>query len=136
MSPLSPIEMLCCAIATKEGFFNPTPDLPEINNNPGDLRASPLNRFKDSHGFVKFLSEQEGIAALYQQVLRFAMMGFTVRQVITTWAPPQAADGGNNTEQYIKEVCQWTGLADSTKVWDILPCVNMYAYKLPDAPNS
>lgn len=116
-------------MATKEGWFAPLPNLPRTNNNPGDLRASPLNRLKDAHGFVKFTSPEEGIAGLYQQILRYALMGFTIRQLITAYAPPTGSDGGNNTELYIKDVCTWTGLPDTTTLWDILPCENMYTYK-------
>lgn len=132
MDKLNPIELFCSAIATKEGWFAPLPNLPRTNNNPGDMRASPLNRLKDKNGFVKFLKPEEGIAGLYQQVCRFAMMGYTGRQIITLWAPPSGSDGGNNTEQYITQVGQWTGLSMDTQLWDYLPCVNLYTYnKVP-----
>lgn len=130
---LSKFEQLCSAMATKEGWFAPLPNLPRTNNNPGDLRASPLNRLKDKYGFVQFKTPEEGIAGLYQQMARYAMMGFTIRQVITAYAPPTGPDGGNNTEKYISDVCGWTGLTDSTVLWDLFPCVNMYTYK--DGPN-
>jgi hypothetical protein len=123
---LSKLEAVCSAIATKEGWFAPLPNLPRTNNNPGDLRASPLNRIKDKHGFVQFTKPEEGIAALYQQVLRFAMMGFTVRQLINTWAPPTGTDGGNNTTLYIQQVCDWAQVTPDTVLWDLLPCENMY----------
>lgn len=136
MRILAPIELFCSAIATKEGFFVPQQDLPKTNNNPGDLRASPLNRFKDSHGFVKFLSASEGIAALYHDVLLKSLKGMTPRQIITVWAPPSGSDGGNNTEQYIKEVAAWTGLDMDQPMWNNLGLENMYVYKLPNAPTS
>lgn len=136
MRQLAPIELFCSAIATKEGFFVPQQDLPKTNHNPGDLRASPLNRFKDSHGFVKFNSDLEGIAALYHDVLLKTVRGMTPRQIITIWAPPTGADGGNNTELYIKEVAAWTGLDMDKPMWNNLALENMYVYKLPNTPGS
>lgn len=126
---MSPLEALCSAIATSEGFFAPQPDLPKTNHNPGDLRASPLNRFKDSNGFVKFVSDPEGIAALYHQVTLMAVRGMTPRQIVTVWAPPTGADGGNNTAQYITSVQRWTGLDMDQPLWNSLPLQNMYLYK-------
>ena len=129
---MGPLELLCSSIATSEGFFAPQDDLPKKNHNPGDLRASPLNRFKDKAGFVIFQSDKEGIAALYHQVTLMAVRGMTPRQIITVWAPPTGADGGNNTEQYIKSVAAWTGLDMDKPLWDALPLRNMYV-KFPDA---
>lgn len=125
---LSKLELFCSSIATSEGWFAPQDDLPKTNHNPGDLRASPLNRFKDSHGFVKFQSDSEGIAALYHQVLLMAVRGLTPRQIVTVWAPPNAADGGNNTDAYIANVARWTGLDMDQPLWVALPLENMYTY--------
>lgn len=125
----SPLELLCSAIATSEGFFATGTDLPKTNHNPGDLRASPLNRFKDKNGFVQFQSDAEGIAALYHQVTLMAVRGMTPRQIITVWAPPTGPDGGNNTDAYIASVAKWTGLDMDTPLWNSLPLTNMYLYK-------
>lgn len=127
----SKLELFCSSIATSEGFFAPGPDLPKTNHNPGNLRASPLNRFKDSHGFVKFLSDTEGIAALYHQIILYAVRGLSGRQIITIYAPPIAKDGGNNTEAYIASVARWTGIDMDQPLWNYLPLENMYAPKLP-----
>lgn len=126
---MSPLELFCSSIATSEGFFAPGPDLPKTNHNPGDLRASPLNRFKDKNGFVKFMSDAEGTAALYHDVLLKTVRGMTPRQIITVWAPPSGPDGGNNTEAYIASVAKWTGLDMDKPLWLSLPLVNMYSYK-------
>jgi len=123
---MSPLELLCSSIATSEGFFAPGDNLPKTNHNPGDLRASPLNRFKDKNGFVKFQSDPEGIAALYHQVTLMALRGMTPRQIITVWAPPTGADGGNNTDAYIASVAKWTGLDMDKPLWFSLPVENMY----------
>lgn len=126
---MSPLELFCSSIATSEGFFAPQEDLPKDNHNPGDLRASPLNRFKDKNGFVIFQSDKEGIAALYHQICLYAIRGFTGRQIITMYAPPTGPDGGNNTEAYIASVAKWTGLDMDKPLWNSLPLENMYLYK-------
>lgn len=102
---MHPLEVFASCIAQSEGFFAPAnvADLPKTNHNPGDLRASPLPRKKDAHGFCIFLSDIEGWMSLVVQVMLYAQRGYTIRQAITSWAPPQAADGGNNTENYIAE---------------------------------
>lgn len=74
------------------------------------------------------MSDSEGIAALYHQICLYAVRGLTGRQIITIYAPPIAADGGNNTEQYIREVGVWTGLNMNEPLWNSLPCVNLYSY--------
>lgn len=122
---LSPIELLASAIATKEGFYAPGNPPPVRNHNPGDLRASPLNRFHDAHNFVMFQSNAEGIAALYHQLLLMALRGETVRQAIAIWAPP--ADG-NNTQSYFDDVTKWTGLDIDKPIWDYLQVQNLYTY--------
>jgi hypothetical protein len=123
---MSPLELFASAIATKEGWFAPIPNLPRTNNNPGDLRASPLTRPKDKYNFVVFTNPREGTAALYHDLLLKAMRGMSVAQIITAWAPPS---DGNNTAQYIKEVCAWTGLKPTDLLWDSLPLQNLYTYK-------
>ena len=97
---------LCSAIATAEGWWDPNPNArPKRNNNPGNLTASPLERPKDPR-FVKFLTPQEGIAALYNQVARHILRGYTLRQFITAWAPPHE----NDTENYVRETARRVGL--------------------------
>lgn len=111
---MHPIELIASAIAQSEGFYAPQSDLPKTNHNPGDLRASPLPRKKDSHGLVVFLSDTEGWMSLIVQLLLFAQRGYTIGQTISTWAPPTGADGGNNTSLYLSETLRrmnskWTG---------------------------
>lgn len=116
---MHPIELLASAIAQSEGFYAPQDDLPKSNHNPGDLRASPLPRKKDSHGFVQFLSDNEGWMALLTQLMLYALRGYTLQQAIYAWAPPQAADGGNNTALYLSETVRRTGIQPDTKLWDL-----------------
>lgn len=113
---MSPIELIASAIATQEGYYAPGNTLPKQNLNPGDLRASPLIRKKDSHGFVIFQSESEGFMSLLVQILLYAQKGFTLRQAINAYAPPTGADGGNDTTGYLANVSKWTGIDPDTKL--------------------
>jgi len=107
---------LACAIATAEGWFHPDPTvLPRRNNNPGNLRASPLTRPKEK-GFVKFAGPKEGIAALYHQIAKHVLRGYTLRTLVEKWAPPTE----NDTERYVRETARRTGLDPDVPLWDYL----------------
>lgn len=118
----APIELLASAIATKEGYFDSQTNTPHKDNNPGDLTASGLNRPKDRHGFVIFKSRQEGIAALYSQLMIYAVKGYTIKQMIMKYAPP---GDGNDDVQYVKEITDWTGMDPNRKMMDYLTIVNL-----------
>lgn len=122
---MNEIQNLASAIATKEGWFATANDIPKEDNNPGDLRASPLDRTKPL-GFVKFNSPQEGIATLYWQILFYALRGATARTCIQAWAPPTGADGGNDTAAYLADVQKWTGLDLDVPLWNYLKLENAY----------
>jgi hypothetical protein len=111
------VSKLASAIATAEGWWAAGKDPPRNrrNHNPGNLTASPLNRRKDGP-FVRFESDAEGTAALCQQILRHVLRGYTLRQLITAWAPPSE----NDTENYIRETVRRTGLDPEKKLWDYL----------------
>lgn len=114
---MHPLELAASAIGTAEGYYAPGNPPPKSNKNPGDLRASPLPRQKDKHGFVIFNSDAEGIAATIYQLCLFAVRGFTWKQALTAWAPPS---DGNNTDLYISEFARRTGLALDAKIYDSL----------------
>lgn len=116
---MHPIEKLASAIAQSEGFYAPGQTLPKANHNPGDLRATPLPRKKDSHGFVIFGDDKEGFMGLLTQLMLYALRGMTLRQAIESWAPPTGSDGGNNTELYIRETVRRTGITADTKLEDL-----------------
>lgn len=98
---------LCSAIATEEGFFVPG-TLPAKNNNPGDLRAAPwLTNPTIEKGFWHARSLPEGIAGLYHQVALDISRGWTLTQLISSWAP---ASDGNRTQQYILDVAKKVGI--------------------------
>ena len=110
------LHRIASAIATAEGWFSPDPNArPRRNHNPGNLTASPLERTKDGR-FVRFKHDQEGTAALYNQVARHILRGWTLRQFITAWAPPSE----NDTENYIRETVRRTGLDPDVPLWNYL----------------
>ena len=108
---------LASAIATAEGFFV-NGSLPSRDNNPGDLRAAPwLTNPAVAHGFWVARSLPEGIAGLYHQIALDVARGYTLRQLISAWAPPS---DGNNTANYISETARRTGLDADTPLWNYL----------------
>ena len=125
MKPTDPVTLLCCAIATQEGYFSTDPTAPPRKlNNPGDLNfagqinGSPTEGMKLS----TFCSPETGTAALFRQVWLYVAMGKTVREIIEIWAPPNE----NNTEAYITNVLAWTGLkADVPMLEQMAPLVDL-----------
>lgn len=115
------ITKLACAIATAEGWFNPDPTvLPRRNNNPGNLRASPLDRVKNK-GYVVFGSPEEGIAGLYHQIAKHILRGYSLRKLIEVWAPPNE----NNTANYLAETVRRTGFDPEVPLWRYLTMERM-----------
>ncbi|MGD0012916.1 MAG: hypothetical protein ABSD56_00610 [Bryobacteraceae bacterium] len=111
------ISRLASAIATGEGFFV-AGSLPSRNNNPGDLRAAPWRAQPViRRGFWVAGSLPEGIAGLYHEIALDIARGWTLRQLITAWAP---ASDGNDTENYIRETARRTGLDADTPLWSYL----------------
>src|SRR6267142_3517808 len=92
-------------IAQEEGYGIPGA-LPTRNNNPGDLRHSPhsfhTGTAPDAIGKIGTI--EEGWADLERQLQLYAQRGFTLRQAIYEFAPPNE----NNTAAYLNFVC--TGL--------------------------
>ena len=102
------------AIAREEGWLviNP-PSRVRRNNNPGDIEYGP---FAKAHGatstdgrFAIFPTASIGFNAM-SALLCLRYQGLTVRQAITKWAPPVE----NDTESYIRNVCAWTCLQDTS----------------------
>lgn len=124
MKPTHPVDLICSAIATQEGWFEPGQNIPKERNNPGDLR------FADQIGATRpnwnkygnppiatFTNAKLGITALYRQVWRQVAQGQTLREIINQWAPAIE----NNTTAYLSAVLQWTGLPADTPILDLLP---------------
>jgi len=109
------ISLIASAIASGEGFFV-NGALPQRDNNPGDLRAAPwLAHPVITNGFWVAPTLAAGIAGLYHQIALDIARGYTLRQLITAWAP---ASDGNNTENYVNETARRTGLDPDTPLWN------------------
>jgi hypothetical protein len=109
MKPTDPVILLCCAIATEEGWFAPDPTvLPRKLNNPGDIDfAEQLNATRTiGTPLATFSSPETGITGLFRQVWLWVAMGQTPAQILETLAPPNE----NDTAGYIQRVHTWTGL--------------------------
>ena len=125
MKPTHPVELLCCAIASQEGWWVED-SIPLMRNNPGDLDyagqigarwpAEPGESVPDPDIAI-FASKALGVAALFRQVWLQVAEGQTVRQIVAQWAPPTE----NKTSAYLQDVLQWTGLPADTPVLDLLP---------------
>lgn len=88
------------------------------NNNPGNIRYNPNNRWvglspcQNDKDFCVFIEPKYGIRALsiilrnYQS--RYGLK--TVKDIINRYAPTIE----NNTNSYVKSVCQFLGITDTT----------------------
>lgn len=81
------------------------------NNNPGNIRFNALIKWQGQVGsdgaFVIFDRPENGIRAMGRILNSYAARGVdTVREVITTWAPPVE----NNTTSYISAVARACGV--------------------------
>jgi len=129
--PTDPVILLCCAIATEEGWFSTAtpPVAPVARNNPGDLRyAQQLNASapgwngQGTAPIATFTTPATGITGLFRQIWLQVAEGQTVAQIIAQWAPPNE----NNTSAYLQNVLAWTGLQANVPMPDqIAPLVNL-----------
>lgn len=127
--PTHPVELLCCAIATQEGFFVPG-TIPALRNNPGDLeyesqtggRLAPITA-ADLHIAI-FSSLPLGVTALFRQVWLQVAEGQTVRQIINQWDTGDVA--------YLANVLAWTGLPADTPVLALLPPLQQLNVRIPN----
>ena len=108
---------LASAIATEEGFFV-AGSLPQRMNNPGDIRSAPwLQHPALVHGFWMADSIQQGIAGLYHQLALDVARGWTLTQLIYTYAPP--ADH-NRTAEYLANVARMVAIDPKVTMWTYL----------------
>ena len=120
-----PVDLICSAIATQEGWFSLDPEvIPRRRNNPGDLlfrgqigASAPGWNKIGVPPIATFSSSKLGMAALYRQVWQFVAMGLTLREMIEGWAPPSE----NDTAAYLANVLEWTKLPADTPIIDLLP---------------
>ena len=89
------------------------------SNNPLNIDYQPKNPWQGldsppSDGrFARFVAPQWGIRAAVKVLQSYQKRGIvTVRQTISTWAPPKE----NNTENYIGFVCRKAGVLPETRI--------------------
>lgn len=107
------------AIAKMEGFGANPSNIPTRCNNPGDICAG---QFANAHGaipaapdphnpggppcrYAVFPNADAGLAAL-RALLTAHYAGLTVAMAVARYAPATE----NDTNEYIDNVCAWTGL--------------------------
>lgn len=99
----------CESIAREEGWLKPD-SLARRNHNPGNLRIGPFaykhGALGVNHGMAIFPNDQMGFNA-QSELLVLDYCGMTLSDAIYKYAPPT---DGNNTEQYIARMEEWTGL--------------------------
>ena len=80
----------------------------------GSKDNNPMNLTDPSTGKpLSFSTPEDGMNANYRQLKKYADNGKnTIRDIISTWAPPNE----NDTENYIKNVSQWTGIKPDEKI--------------------
>ncbi|EPY2885294.1 lytic transglycosylase domain-containing protein [Salmonella enterica subsp. enterica serovar Ouakam] len=87
--------------------------LADKNNNPGNIRGS-----SGLGGFSGYSSEQEGWEAMSNQLMRYfngqttGRKLRTVKDIISTWAPPSE----NDTGSYIKQVSDYMGVGANDQI--------------------
>lgn len=105
------------AIAHEEGFYVEG-SLPQRNHNPGDLRHGNGEVHPDNqpNSVGSFPDDAAGWAALNRQLALDSGRGWTVQELIYSYAPPSE----NDTEQYLDYVCKYVGCEASTSVNEAL----------------
>ena len=88
----------------------------QVNAAPAPQRgaSSHLRRRKEGVSFVRFSSMEFGLRAAYKilDTYRRKYHANCIRDIITRWAPPSE----NDTEQYIRNVCKWTGYGGNERL--------------------
>lgn len=90
------------------------------NNNPGNIRHGATtwqgqSRQQTDPDFVQFTDSTWGIRAINKILDSYAKRGlFSVRQIISVWAPPSE----NDTEAYIRSVAAHAGVDPDAKTVD------------------
>jgi hypothetical protein len=110
----------CEAIARQEGWLNPNARC-RRNHNPGNIEFGIFSR---AHGgtetdgrYAIFPDDQAGFECMSALLIQ-GYAGLTVAQAIAKWAPPIE----NDTEAYINNVCEWTGLTPQSTL--TIPLLN------------
>ena len=97
------------------------------NNNPLNIRrgkshwigeipqsSSPSRGGREGSSFVQFRTIEFGLRAAFCLLRTYSTKYKLncIRDIISRWAPPTE----NDTEQYIRNVCQWTGFGGNERL--------------------
>lgn len=97
------------AIACQEGWYALTRTRCQRNNNPGNLEYGHFTIQNGAIGsdgrFAIFASGEDGFKALHNLLMSHEYVSLTIDQAIRRFAPSNE----NDTNAYIKHVCEWTG---------------------------
>ena len=90
------------------------------NNNPGNLRISKdnwrgLRKIQTDMSFFQFVSNEYGYRAMIRTLQTYqSKYGLnTIEEIIHKYAPTNE----NHTDNYIKLVCEWTGIKPNEPVY-------------------
>lgn len=92
-----------------------------LGNNVGNIRATPIawpGKGVPQNGFETFSTPQAGVNAAFQNLGAYVQQNpnITVAEAIAKWAPPNE----NNTQQYISQVAEGTGINPGMRLSDVL----------------
>lgn len=107
-------------ISRMEGFGIPGA-IPTLRHNPGDLEHAPDESHPDDNPVGEFVDDETGWAMLERQLQLDASRGWTLEQLVNTYAPPPQ----NNPTQYLNFLCAGLGLPGTATV--------AQALEIPDA---
>lgn len=89
------------------------------NNNPGCIRYTPntirMGAIGAANGFAVFPDEQTGMRAIKTILLSDSYRNLNISDAITRYAPPHE----NDTESYIRKLCNMTGLPNTLIIADL-----------------
>lgn len=98
-------------------LYNTRDDFTEVlglrMNNPLNIKLNGIQwdgmtNYQDHKIFVRFKSPEWGIRAAARILNTYSARGLdTIREIVSTWAPPS---DNNPTEKYVKNVGEWTGI--------------------------
>ena len=92
----------------------------ELNCNPLNIRRVAGTTWKGQraeqtdHAFVQFRTIEFGIRATFVLLHTYSTKYHAncIRDIISRWAPPSE----NDTDQYVRNVCKWTGFGGLQKL--------------------
>jgi hypothetical protein len=98
-----------------------TPAPGAFNNNLGNIRASNAaweGKGAPQNGFETFATPQQGANAMFKNLQSYVRNNpnMTVADAITAWAPPKE----NDTQLYIRQVAEWTGINPGMPLAELL----------------